>query len=378
MALPRDARREESRSAPDAEPALAFTSYLRVLAIAAVVAIHTFGRMVLNQEIRGTPTWWAATAIDLGSSWAVPLFVMVSGALVLAPDPGGVADGRRGSLGAFYRRRLRRIVVPLVVAHVLYLVLRATALHEDLTLPLVVRNLLDTRVYVQLYFFWIILGLYLVAPVLRSFVETHPRRDVLLFGAGVVIWMWLVVAGAGLLNQVGGSGAPWTPSLLTIFLPYIGYFLLGYALREVVLSRRALVAAGAVFLAADALVVAVYAARPGPPVSVLLGGGYWGLPVAATAVSIFLIGRSVVHPGSRLAAPRLAKPMRRLGDLTLGVFVVHLAVLLAAQALPVFADNVTYRSVAHSGLLYLLVLVSSFALCAAIARVPLLRRSIGL
>ncbi len=349
-----------------------------MLAIAAVVAIHTFGRMVLNQEIRGTPMWWAATAIDLGSSWAVPLFVMVSGALILAPDQGPLADGRRGSLGAFYRRRLRRIVVPLVAAHVLYLVLRATALHEDLSLPLVVRNLLDTRVYVQLYFFWIILGLYLVAPVLRSFVEAHSRRDALLFGAGVVIWMWLVVAGAGLLNQVGGSGAPWTPSLLTIFLPYIGYFVLGYALREVVLSRRALVAAGAVFLAADVIVIGVYAARPGPPLGLLLGGGYWGLPVAVTAVAAFLIGRGVVHPASRLATPRLAKPMRRLGDLTLGVFVVHLAVLLAALGLPFFAADVTYRSIAHTALLYALVLIGSFALCSAIARVPLLRRTIGL
>ena len=370
--------RDDDGGAAAFDRELAFTSYLRVLAIAAVVAIHTFGRVVLNDQIGGSRTWWVATAIDLGSSWAVPLFVMVSGALVLAPSAERAGQLSSESLGAFYRRRLRRIVVPLVAAHVLYIAVRATILGGNMSPPLLLRDFLNTRLYIHLYFFWIILGLYLVAPVLRAFVERYSRRDVLLFGAGAVVWMWLVVVAAVLLRSVGGSGALWTPSLLTLFLPYVGYFLLGYALRQVLLSRRALVAASVVFVVADALVIALYGLRPGAPFSLFLSGGYWGLPVALTSVSLFLIGRTVIHTRSALAAPALAGPMRRLGDLTLGVFIVHLALLLLVVRLPLFANGIAYRSLAHATLLYLLVLIASFGLCALVARVPVLRRAIGL
>ena len=48
---------------------------------------------------------------------------------------------------------------------------------------------------------------------------------------------------------------------------------------------------------------------------------------SAAAIALFVIGRSAIHPGARLARPHFAIPMRRLGDLTLGVFVIHLVVL---------------------------------------------------
>src|SRR5262245_57812335 len=77
---------------------------LRVISIAGVVAIHTFGYMVGNDDLRGTPTWWIATAIDLGVVWVVPVFVMISGALVLHPK--AHAQGP----WVFYKKRFRRIL----------------------------------------------------------------------------------------------------------------------------------------------------------------------------------------------------------------------------------------------------------------------------
>jgi len=351
------------------ERELAFTSYLRLGAMAAVVGVHTLASIVSNDAIRGSATWWVATALDLGSSWCVPLFIMVSGTLLLEPDGLGA--------GAFYRRRLRRIAIPLVVAHVGYFALRAVG-GEHLTPSIIVHDLLHATVYTQLYFFWIILGLYLVTPLLRRVIGGDPRVA-LATGAAALAWMVAVSSGAAMLHAIGQPVAIWQPAALTLWVPYLGYFVLGYALRSWVAGPGALAAAVASFLLADALVVWHYTVGLRFAVAdVLLGGGYQSLPVAVSAVALFVIGRRLVTPGSRLAAPALAPVARTLGALTLGVFIVHVAILRLARALPMlgFADATSRLPLAL--VLFAVALTGSFALCALVARVPVLRRSIGL
>src|SRR6185437_5668911 len=89
---------------------------LQVAAIAGVLAIHIFGMLVVNDDWAGTGRWWAAVAVDMGSIWVVPVFVMISGALVLAPSAHAAGPV------AFYRKRFVRILPALVVWHLVYLI----------------------------------------------------------------------------------------------------------------------------------------------------------------------------------------------------------------------------------------------------------------
>ena len=289
------------------ERELAFTSYLRLGAMAAVVGVHTLASIVSNDAIRGSATWWVATALDLGSSWCVPLFIMVSGTLLLEPDGLGA--------GAFYRRRLRRIAIPLVVAHVGYFALRAVG-GEHLTPSIIVHDLLHATVYTQLYFFWIILGLYLVTPLLRRVIGGDPRVA-LATGAAALAWMVAVSSGAAMLHAIGQPVAIWQPAALTLWVPYLGYFVLGYALRSWVAGPGALAAAVASFLLADALVVWHYTVGLRFAIAdVLLGGGYQGLPVAVSAVALFVI-EFVADKDTRAPFPRAARFAERFAQAAL-------------------------------------------------------------
>ncbi len=352
------------------ERELAFTSYLRVAAMVAVVLIHTLATIVGDDAQHGATTWWIAAALDLGSSWAVPVFIMVSGALLLEPDGLGAA--------AFYRRRLRRIAIPLVVAHVGYLALRA-ATGETLTPSSVIHDLLAATVYTQLYFFWIILGLYLVTPLLRDLLHGGSARRPVVVGLAATAWMVLVAAGGTALDATGQPVQPWQPAAITLWVPYVGYFVLGYALRHVILGRSGLAAAVLAFLAGAGLATWYYAtAGSSLAADIVLGGGYQGIPIAVSAVALFLIGRSLIDPAGRAAASGVARVMRTLGSLTLGVFVVHLAILRLVRAAPGFGRSDVQASLPLDLVQFVVVLVVSFALCAAIARVPILRRSIGM
>jgi surface polysaccharide O-acyltransferase-like enzyme len=358
---------EPTRAAPD----LAFASYLRVAAMSGVVLIHTMSAIVANTEIRGSATWWAGTALDLGVSWSVPVFIMISGALLLAPRE---SEGAR----AFYARRLQRIAIPLVVAHVGYFLFRALWLGEQLTAATVVRDLLRANVYAQLYFFWIILGLYLITPLLRPALAGRPTRDLLVIGGAMIVWMWAVQAAAVLLTSLGARTQIWQPAALILFIPYVGYFVLGYALRDLVVGKERLAAVIGLFAVASVVVVLQYGFRGGSPVlAILAGGGYQGLPVAITAVTLFVVARSLIRRGGTLAQPRLQPTMRHLGELSLGVFIVHLAIVRLAWDTATFNFDVVKRSLPLSLGLWLMVTLASFALCAVIARIPVVRRSIG-
>lgn len=352
----------------DAE--LAFTSYLRVGAIAAVVLIHAMSSMVSNAAVHGSGRWWVAQVLDSGSSWSVPVFLMVSGALVLGPVAGR-------SAGDFYRRRLHRIAIPLIVAHVVYFGVRAFVLHESVTPGVIVRDLLLVKVAAHLYFFWIIAGLYLIAPVITAFIATQTQRAVLWLGIAAMTWMLLVTWSSALLRAVHVGSTPWVPPMLTLFLPYIGYFVLGYALRDVRLRRPWLIVCAALFVAGEVLHIVVTAGGFGGVVQAATLGGYQGLPVAVAAVTLFLLARALISSSSALARPPVARLARRLGDLTLGVFVFHLVVMIGVNR--TILSGAHPESVLSDALLrYVIVLVASFALCWLISKVPILRRSIGL
>lgn len=54
--------------------------------------------------------------VDIGAIWCVPVFVMISGALLLAPDT------HRARPGTFWRKRLVRLLPALVVWHLVNII----------------------------------------------------------------------------------------------------------------------------------------------------------------------------------------------------------------------------------------------------------------
>lgn len=359
---------------------LAYTSWLRVIAIVGVVCIHVAGLTYVNPDLEGSGAWWLAAALDFGAKWAVPVFVMVSGAVILRPpaDP----SARR-----FYRRRLGRLGIPLVFWHVVYVVLVVTVVDPEVEAPAVVANVLAGEAYTALYFFWLILGLYAVVPLLWPVVRAWSPRQLTVAGAGLVAVPALDAALRGVIALLEDRPVDdASPTLVTQFVPYVGFLLLGHALGPVVLRGRALVltALGTAALCAELVLQAAVVGDPGSDVGTPTGAGavlaavspltYQGAILALAAVGVFVVVRSVAHPSSALAAPALARRMRRLGDLTFGVFACHLLVLAAVVRLP--GVDLVDGAESLPGVVTLVgvVVVLAFAVTAVLARLPGLRR----
>lgn len=341
------------------------TSWLdlaRVLAIAAVVVIHVLAPVVETKTTDfGTGSWWVANVGNSAMRWCVPAFVMVSGALLLDPRK---ADGVK----AFYRRRLRRVGIPLVAWTGFYLAFRSVYF-GDVTAESAAQDVLAGSPFLQLYFLFVIVGLYLITPFLRVLVRAATRR---------MLWAFaLVMAGLGALDQVisviGGTG---NPNAVTRFLPFIGYFVAGWLLRDVRLTPRVLEGAALAFLGSwivTALGTGAVTEAVGWGRYAAYLYGFLSPPVVVMSVSAFLLIR---WAGTRWTpGPVTAGWLGRLSDLTFGVFLVHAAILFPLRrALPIPADLVGMLAV--TAVLTTVVVTASLAITALLRAVPLLRATV--
>ena len=337
---------------------------LRVVAIAGVVAIHVIGLLRANDAMAGTQRWWASVVVHTGSIWVVPVFVMISGALVLAPR--AHVDGP----AAFYRKRFARILPALVVWHVVYLVAGRVLLRgerPDATRVTVL--LLDGRIYTAMYFLWLIAGLYVIAPVLVAFLRDGGRRRALATAGAALSWTLLSFVFAGVAALLGVQ-RPIEPGAWAQWWPYVGYFLAGWALHRVVPGRRGMVAAAVVAV----LALAELIWQDGHPdryraLHELLPVSRTGTMTAVASIAVFLLA---VGLGARLRpGPRVTGVLRRLSDATFGVFLVHLLILeVIRQSVPEVMAGSSFGVLVAA---YGVVLVAAFAVSLAAARVRFLR-----
>lgn len=80
--------------------------------------------------------------IDIGFVWVVPVFVMISGALILGSRMATESPAR------FYRRRALRLVPAIIAWHLIYLIgVRIWMRGEELPLPRILQMLVDGSVF---------------------------------------------------------------------------------------------------------------------------------------------------------------------------------------------------------------------------------------
>ena len=353
-----------------APPSLAWVSWLRVVAIAGVVCIHTAGLTAIAPGARGTLHGRLAIALDFGARWAVPVFVMLSGALLL--DPARYRGGRE-----VLRRRAVRLLPAVLFWNLVYLGVRRWVLDQPYGWRDVVEWSLTGRVYTALYFFWIVLGLALVTPVLMPWVASVDRRTVRWVGLAAALPVMLTVA----TQPLRGGGPKWVETPWTWWIGYLGCYLLGWGLRPVTLGARGTAAAVAGVLGLTSLLAWQWR-NPHEPAATLErylpAESYYTPAVLACAVLVFLVASSLGRHRGRAAAAgggdAAARLGRRLGDATLGVFAAHLLVLQWVLTWPVLGGGDAATGVPQLLGRCAAVLVTTYALVLVAGRVPVLRK----
>ena len=320
-----------------------------------MIAIHNWS--LLHVLPVGTPSWWMDDILFTAGRWAVPVFVMISGGLLLRPS---IIDAP----GAFYRRRLTRIGLPTVFWIAAYFVFRATFLEEDLTRREIASDLVMATPFVHLYFLYVIVGLYLVAPAVAAFISRTPR-----WGQGVAAAALLAIPAlesiAAVTLGTRGSGV----TGLTYWIPFLGYFLAGHVLFGLTTSARvaALILGGVVVVIAAQILTVYLIARAGGPL--LYPTGYFSVFTIAAAVLIYTFcARN--SAGQNVEGP-IGAVVTGLGAATFGVYLVH-EMLLHWHA-RTFVSGTPEELMTARIPTYFIGLIGSFAIVLVARRIPVVR-----
>lgn len=321
---------------------------IRVFATVCVVLIHVSAVPATHLQQVGRPAWDFAVIYDAVSRAAVPLFIMTSGALLLA--------GSTTKVSAFAWRRFGKVGVPLLFWSALYLVWRNYIRNETLSFSDYVYHLLHgfaDPVYPHLWFLYAILILYTLVPLL-AFAQRKLSPQFLL---GLVL-IWAMVQTAEFSSTQGASayiGFDF-PSLAGC----VGYFLAGYVLAVALpskLSRFQVRLWFCVFVAAAAV------ASVGTILSSSQGEGRLDecllAPLAPDvllmSISAFVFLRHVSNhlgPGSHVTLERLAAT-------SFGVYLVHPMAIDVLDIIGLPLDPLPYNSIWYVPLLSGLVLLTS-------------------
>lgn len=306
----------------------------------------------MQPEQLGTISWHMANFIDSAMRWAVPVFVMLSGALLL--------DGKKQtSPREFWTRRMNRLLPALLFWSVVYLAWRAFFWHQPLTLNTIALDLIAGRPYIHLYFLFLIAGLYLVTPFLATAASSLDSKQL---GQAIVV-MAALALGANMVDFLATSA-------FTLFVPYIAYYFAGLYCVRVLANRPApygMVLVGAI------LVTTLFTA-----LSVSVNGleSRWSFyfyedlspTIMVMAVTVFM----VLLQAS--LSPTVQSIAQRLAPWTLGVYVAHPIVVELLRNLYHTTMPAMFRPLYYIPITFVATIVIAFTAVALMQRIPILRR----
>lgn len=182
----------------------------KALAICAVLFIHCTANHYACHNV-GTPRWLAADFYGSVSRWAVPVFMLCSGALMNRPD-------RELPLKKLFGRYLLRLAASLTVWAAFYEVLRLWLSRGTAPLGDLFRqaglHLLYGNNYYHLYYFWFVFALYFALPLTRLLAR-HASETELRY----ILAVWLLAGGVLPFIRYFWPFSQMGSSLLYLLLP---------------------------------------------------------------------------------------------------------------------------------------------------------------
>jgi surface polysaccharide O-acyltransferase-like enzyme len=338
---------------------------IRTIAIVLVIMVHAAIEphpVVQVMDQAEAFRWFTVNTYDAFAASSVPLFVMLSGALLLQPF-------KIEPIRVFLRRRLARLGLPFVFWGTAYFAWRFWVNHEAISASTIVQGIL-TGPYYHFWFLYMLFGLYLITPVLRM-VTAHADWRLIRY------FCWLLVFGTAvvpLLMLLTGFSVE--PKLFAI-TGWTGYFVLGYYLAELRVRTSKLLF---LWLTGFLLtIVCTYA------VTALIGGhsslfflDYLSAPVFLAASSLFMLLRKVSPSNLEIRFPRASKLIHFIGCNTLVIYLLHVMVLESIQkgyfGLQISVN--TMNPIVEIPLITVFTLFICFGIIFVLKRVPVVKKLI--
>lgn len=346
---------------------IVFLDLLRITAIFAMVLLHVVAGDFLGKDsvwrtaAPNTAAWQVFNAYDCLVRFCVPIFCMISGILFLDP-------ARDVPIKKLFTKNIRRIVLAFLFWSPVYALLGALLRSEGFGLSVIVDMVKRTVFgHYHLWFLLMLLGFYLVVPLLRKITADKRLTEYFL----ILTFVFTFLQNALLLIPPFRNVIDIQAGKMSLYMVsgFVGYFVLGsylyrYPPRTAV--RHGIYLLGVLSFVGTAAASGVISFLSGKPNSELYGYLLPNVLFEAAAVYLFF----ATHFGSRTFSPRAVARIGTLSSCCFGIYLVHdlLNMLLhRLHILPVFLPVLSVPVLAA------VVFAASFFITYLLRKIPLFK-----
>lgn len=340
---------------------VAYADLLRVVAMLAVIILHLAGSRLGSVAV-GSMEFHILNAYDGLTHWCVPVFIMLSGMFLLDPNHSLTPS-------KLFFGHILRILIALVVWGTAY-ALATQVLSNGLSWASVQAALYQVllgKTHFHLWFLYMIVGLYLVTPILRAFVRGASQGELRWFL--LLAFFFASLLPTLLRLRPSQTVSLWVNNLnLHLVLGYVGYYVLGYYLKTFPLNRVVELLAYALGILGGVVTVggtAWLSQGRGQLVQTLYN--YDSPNVVLMSVAVFVFFRYVlgVSEEGRRRVSGVAK-------VSFGIYLVHVFFLMVLDWLDITVLSITPALAVPA--LTAVVFIGSFVVAWLISKIPLVGR----
>jgi len=341
---------------------------IRTLAIVLVIILHA-SNDTLQTSSMPAMYWWTAVVYKSLALSCVPLFVMLSGALLLQPAK------LNEPITVFLKKRLNRLGLAFAFWSAVYLAWSFYISQIPVTLSNIGQGILYDLfggAYYQFWFIYLIVGLYLITPILRAVIASGNLRI-----TQYLILLWFVaVAVVPLIQLVSGYTLN---SGVFVIGGWVGYFVLGAYLQRVKLHSAILY--GLLIIGFAWTIFGIWLMNY--PLSLLQQGNFFfsyltaNVIIGSAALFLILLKFRPDWPGnSHAITSRIAKAISKN---TLPIFLFHVIILESFERgfFGFTLSVTTLNPLMEVPLITVLTLFITLALVLLMKKVPVLKKLIG-
>lgn len=329
---------------------------LNVLACFSVIALHHNGGV---WNFSNSWNWKTCLVVECFAYWAVPVFLMLSGANLLNYR-------NKYSTRIFFEKRFVRTVIPWLFWSISVLIWKASTgqiILESHSMVYPIELLLTNKIENVYWFFSVLFGIYLSIPILAPLVK---YRNLLWY---MVIMSFLCMGTLPIISVLIGINISFSVPVISglIIFPILGYLLSTVDLKRKYRIILYLTGFGATLFRYVYTYIMSY--RLGSTDTSIKGYEKFYSVLLAAAVFVFI--KEI--PWDRLLSESARKILSTMSSCSFGIYLIHMIVIYyELQILPFGRDAWLWRTV-----FIFVTYFISLGIVWGLSKIPILKRTVG-
>lgn len=319
-----------------------YIDFLRIFSMFGVVFLHTVADLLRTEY--ETSLWHFSNLLTSVFSFAVPVFFMISGAMLLSNESSSLVEG-------LYKKRIKKILLPFLFWSFFaigYYFITEYLYYGTINCSGIIyrfKHFLCEPVTIHLWFMYALIPIYIILPFIKILINNITKKQ--------TIYMFFIWFMCSVLYTTAQNLAPDNYKVLfsvnnsfnlNIIGGYLGFFILGYYLHNYNfrIKKRILVA----FIFIDILVIA-----GGTYIAYLLKNIYFegfkvycGIFTTSLSVAVFLLFKELCKD---IESVKYSKLITKISETSFAVYLIH--------NLVIHFLNLNYFFQPENGVIYVLI-----------------------